>query len=65
MEFVKGMLRNAKMEFVEEGQVIAEQQQDIKYMVVLLEGKIGVEGTPEDTYAKGERTLSPLEQEAL
>ena len=62
---MKGVLRNAKMEFVEEGQVIAEQQQDIKYMVVLLEGKIGVEGTPKEADGKAEKTLSPQEQEAL
>jgi hypothetical protein len=61
---VKGLLRNAKLEFVEEGQVIAEQQQDIKYIVVLLEGKLGVEGMGEDE-GKAEKALSPQEQEAL
>jgi len=36
LDFVKGVLRNAKMEFVDEGQVITEEEQDIKYMVILL-----------------------------
>lgn len=43
LDMVKGILRNAKIEFVDERQVIAEEGQSLNYMVVILEGKLAVE----------------------
>jgi hypothetical protein len=40
---VKGLLRNAKIEFVDERQVIVQEEQPLNYMVLVLEGKLGVE----------------------
>lgn len=39
---MKGLLRNAKIEIVEERQVIVEEDQGLDYVVVLLEGKLGI-----------------------
>lgn len=36
LEFVKGILRNAKLEIVDERQVIVEEDQPLHYMIVLL-----------------------------
>ena len=43
LDFVKGILRNAKLEIVDERQVIVEEDQPLHYMIVLLEGKLGIE----------------------
>lgn len=43
LEFIKGILKNAKIETIDERQVVAEEEQNIKYMVIVLEGKLGVE----------------------
>lgn len=40
---MKGILKNAKLQTIEERQVIAQEDQEIKYMVVVLQGKLGVE----------------------
>ena len=42
-EFVKGIMRNAKIEMIEERQVIIEEDMNLNYMVIVLEGKLGVE----------------------
>lgn len=60
LDFVKGLLRNAKMEFVDEGQVIAEEQQDVKCIVLLLEGRIGVERAAD---ALPDHAAAPLQQQ--
>lgn len=43
IDFIKGILKNAKIETIDERQVVAEEEQNIKYMVIVLEGKLGVE----------------------
>lgn len=35
LDFVKGILRNAKLEIVDERQVIVEEDQPLNYMIVL------------------------------
>lgn len=36
LDFVKGILRHAKLEIVDERQVIAEEDQPLNYMVVVI-----------------------------
>jgi hypothetical protein len=43
LDFVKGILRNARIETIGERQVIAEEDRDLHYMVIVLDGKLGVE----------------------
>lgn len=43
IDFLKGILRHAKLETVEPRQVIVEEDQHIRNMLVVLEGKLGVE----------------------
>jgi hypothetical protein len=43
LDFLKGILRHAKLEIVEQRQVIVEEDQHLSYMVVVLEGKLAVE----------------------
>ena len=43
LDFVKGILRHAKLEMVDERQVIAEEDQPLNYMVVVIEGRLAVE----------------------
>jgi hypothetical protein len=42
-DFLKGILRHAKLEMVDERQVIVEEDQPLNYMVIILEGKLAVE----------------------
>ena len=42
LDFVKGILRNAKIEIIDEKQIITEEEQDLNYMVIVLDGKLGV-----------------------
>jgi len=42
-DFVKGILRNAKIEMIEERQLIVEAETPISNMLIVLEGKLGVE----------------------
>jgi hypothetical protein len=43
LDFVKGVLRNAKIEIIDEKQVIVEEDSDLDYMVIVLDGKLGIE----------------------
>ena len=42
-QFVKGIMKNAKIEMIEERQVIIEEDSNLNYMVILLEGKLAVQ----------------------
>jgi hypothetical protein len=42
LDFLKGIFRHAKLEIIDERQVIAEEDQHLNYMIVLLEGKLAV-----------------------
>lgn len=42
LDFVKGILRHAELEIVDERQVIAEEDHPLNYMVVVIEGKLAV-----------------------
>ena len=39
---MKGIMKNAKIEMIEERQVIIEEDSNLNYMVILLEGKLAV-----------------------
>lgn len=40
VDFIKGIQRHAKIEMVEERQVIVEEDQPLNYIVIVLEGKL-------------------------
>lgn len=43
LDFVKGIFRHGKIEVIEEKQVITEENQDLNYMVIILDGRLGVQ----------------------
>lgn len=60
---MKGIFRNAKIEIIDEKQVIAEEDDDLNYMVIILDGKLGIEKSsfhiPQKTIesGKGKETI--------
>ena len=42
LDFIKGIFRHSKIEIVQERQVITEEDQDLNYMIVVLDGKLGL-----------------------
>lgn len=43
IDFLKGIFRNAKIEIIDQRQVLVEEDNDLNYMVVVLDGKLGIE----------------------
>lgn len=43
LDFIKGIFRNAKIEIIDERQVIVEEDDNLNYMAIVLDGKLGVQ----------------------